>query len=131
MLTLSTMPEGPSAAVTPQQLGERIRRLRRERRMSQEALATAAGVSISTVKRVEEGSVKRSYQVDRILAALRDEDEGGPRLSVDLAAIALPEAFREFAARLDTMTPAQQRIAVDAFLLGFQSRINSDDETDL
>jgi transcriptional regulator with XRE-family HTH domain len=52
--------------------GDRVRRLRRERDMSQEALATRLGVSKTQVYLVENGTTKRPYRdvLDRYAAAL-------------------------------------------------------------
>lgn len=50
-------------------LGEYIRRLRRARNLSQEDLAERAGISVSTLSRIERGEVIPSFETLRELAA--------------------------------------------------------------
>lgn len=54
----------------PATLGERIRALRKKRRMTQEDLATAAGVRRSTIQNIESGRTNEPYSVDKIATAL-------------------------------------------------------------
>jgi transcriptional regulator with XRE-family HTH domain len=52
-------------------LGRRVRRIRREQELSQSALATAAGMALNSVNRIEKGHMNPSAEsVARIAAAL-------------------------------------------------------------
>lgn len=57
-----------------QHLSDAIRRLRVEQQLSQGALANLAGVSTSTVSRLESGGGARIEVVDRVLVALGVSD---------------------------------------------------------
>jgi transcriptional regulator with XRE-family HTH domain len=51
-------------------LGQRIRAARKRRRLTQEQLATAAGITRTTVQNIENGRTSEPYKVDEIAAAL-------------------------------------------------------------
>ena len=54
-----------------QELGQRIARYRLNRNMTQDALATEAGVSTPTVQRLENGQSTQASNLIRILRALK------------------------------------------------------------
>lgn len=55
--------------VEPSVVGDKIRQLREERRWTQKFVATRSGTSLTTVKRVEKGSIKNKLTVARVLSA--------------------------------------------------------------
>lgn len=59
-----------SDSVVLEQLGERLARTRLEQNLSQERLATEAGVSKATVERLEAGEPVKSTSLIRVLRAL-------------------------------------------------------------
>lgn len=59
-----------SDAVILAEIGRRLARIRLERNLSQEQLATEAGVSKATIERLEGGEAVRSTSLVRVLRAL-------------------------------------------------------------
>lgn len=60
----------PTAAIQ-QELGRRLEALRKQRGLTQQALADEAGVGVATLRRIEDGSDSRLGSWLRILKALR------------------------------------------------------------
>jgi putative transcriptional regulator len=59
-----------SDGIVLQELGERLARTRLERNLSQQAVATEAGVSKATIERLEAGEAVKSTSLVRVLRAL-------------------------------------------------------------
>ena len=62
----------PTAAVL-QELGERLARLRKQQGMSQQELATTAGVGVATLRRIEDGRDGKLGSWVRLLLALQQD----------------------------------------------------------
>ena len=62
----------PNAAIL-EELGNRLSRIRKQQGHSQEALATAAGIGVATLRRIEDGKDGQLSSWLKILKALRME----------------------------------------------------------
>ena len=107
--TLSTVARcGPTltAVADTQHIGERIRRARERRLMSQQELAAATGVSARTLRRIEAGEVQRSKAITVLLEYLgiHPEHPASHDAVTDpqraLRTVSTPELLAELAARI-------------------------------
>lgn len=98
------MADSRSTALKPESLGDRVRRLRRERSWTQDQLAAAAGVSKSFVSEVESGaSQPRGPVLVRIATALKSSLDylltGRERPAPSPPAVEVPTELASFARR--------------------------------
>lgn len=106
--TLSTVARcGPTlTAVADTHIGERIRRARERRLMSQLELAAATGVSARTLRRIEAGEVQRSKAITVLLEYLgiHPEQPASNDAVTDpqrvLRTVGTPELLAELVARI-------------------------------
>jgi transcriptional regulator with XRE-family HTH domain len=110
--------------MAPTNVGQRLKELRDERKLSQESLAGLIGVRARTISRWETGATSGLYDdnnLERVAKALRVKPEqivGPPRAARRLAR----NDFNELQEQLDRVeeTQAELNLKLDAILLHFE-----------
>ncbi len=84
--TLATIPAGPGAATSRQQLGHHLRRLRHARALKLQDAATALGITPSTLSRIETGKAPaRTSYITILLDLYQVTDPARRARFIDLA----------------------------------------------
>lgn len=98
-------------------MGDRVKELRKKRRLTQEQLAEKIGVSLQYVSEIERGLSMPSMQV--FLRLLEVLDASADYLLRDMVSSANPYGDKQIAARLERLSPKQRQALmaiIDAYM---------------
>ncbi|MBQ7356534.1 MAG: helix-turn-helix transcriptional regulator [Clostridia bacterium] len=98
-------------------MGDRVKELRKKRRLTQEQLAEKIGVSLQYVSEIERGLSMPSMQV--FLKLLEVLDASADYLLRDMVSCANPYGDKQIAARLERLSPKQRQALmaiIDAYM---------------
>lgn len=98
-------------------MGDRVKELRKKRRLTQEQLAEKIGVSLQYVSEIERGLSMPSMQV--FLKLLEVLDASADYLLRDMVSCANPYGDKQIATRLERLSPKQRQALmaiIDAYM---------------
>ena len=98
-------------------MGDRVKELRKKRRLTQEQLAEKIGISLQYVSEIERGLSMPSMQV--FLKLLEVLDASADYLLRDMVSCANPYGDKQIAARLERLSPKQRQALmaiIDAYM---------------